>query len=652
MRPAPGRSVACALTDRLALAAAVLVVLAHAADVHGSDAGAGGRGATSDGADRAFVRTRGNQLVVDGVPFRFAGANLAIMHGPESRAGAGGVLAEAARDGIRVGRIWALGEGAVGATAWQRDNYYFRVGPSRWIDAAYQHLDRVLVAAARSGVRLIVTLSNSWSDYGGVPQYLRWAGRWHPKADAYGVTDRFYADPRARAAFRAHVERLLQRTNSVSGVPYRDDPTILAWELMNESRVDTTGGVRARRAWIVEMARLAHRLDPHHLVTSGVTGYRLERERAEWLALCQLPEIDYCDGHFYPEEMLGDRPLELLDAFVDDFAQLAEHVAKKPFVLGEFGVHGDAQGLWRGQTRAAWTARIFERLRYDGAAGGLVWIYQSTPSVPQGHGISVGEPGAAALRAVLRAAADAIAVGPFGAPAPPRGESWGTASTDVTNPLLGPERGTTPILPLRAEIAGSDPVVPIAFVGSGPDASVHEVTWDPTELARASWEASGTYAGGVLVHVWGSETGFFEFDYEVAARPAPAAAPSPSRGPESATRAPPLRLTLRARLSSEFPGASSPPDGASVVEVSIDGFPIGRAVAPRDDGRGRPVSLTSSRPDLLAAATSRGRHHLRFAVTAGPQAHGLCLYGAPGAKPEPGIAGARVELEWAPLPAR
>lgn len=617
------------------LLALMLVTVRPASQARAAGAGVPVPGA---GEARAFVRARGNQLVVDGAPFRFAGANLAIMHGPDSRAGAAGLLAEAARDGIRVGRIWALGEGAVGATPWQRDNFYFRVGPSRWIEAAYQHLDRVLVAAARSGVRLIITLSNSWSDYGGVPQYLRWAGRWRAKADAYGATDEFYSDPRARAAFRAHVARLLARTNSVSGVPYRDDPTILAWELMNESRVDTARGARARRAWVIEMARLAHRLDPHHLVTSGVTGYRLERERAEWLAICQLPEIDYCDGHFYPEEMLGDRPVESLESFVDDYAQLAEHVADKPFVMGEFGVHGDAQGLWRGQTRAAWTARIFERLRYDGAAGGLVWIYQSTPGVAQGHGISVGEPGASALRGVLRAAADAVAVGPFGTSSHPAEASGADASPDGTNPLLGRERGTTPILSLRAERAGSDPVVPIAFVDGETEGDAHEVSWDPTELARAGWEASGTYAGGVLVHVWGSETGFFEYDYEVIpARPSPGPVPP---------RPSPRHLMLSARLSSEFPGTASPPDGVSTFEASIDGVPIGRAVAPRDDGRGRMVTVTSTRPDLLAPAIRPGRHHLRFTVSPGPRAHGLCIYGQPGGKPDPGLDAARVELTW------
>ena len=46
------------------------------------------------------------------------------------------------------------------------------------------HTDRRQIAAAeRAGIRLIVTLSNSWSDYGGVPRYLRWVGRWRDALD-------------------------------------------------------------------------------------------------------------------------------------------------------------------------------------------------------------------------------------------------------------------------------------------------------------------------------------------------------------------------------------------------------------------------------------------------------------------------------------
>ena len=91
-------------------------------------------------------------------------------------------------------------------------------------------------------MRLVITLANNWSDYGGVPRYLRWAGV--REEAAYGAADRFYSDPKLRAWYRAHLERLLKRRNQVTGVPYRDDPTILAWELMNESTVSTAAGAR------------------------------------------------------------------------------------------------------------------------------------------------------------------------------------------------------------------------------------------------------------------------------------------------------------------------------------------------------------------------------------------------------------------------
>jgi mannan endo-1,4-beta-mannosidase len=298
-----------------------------------------------------IVRRRGHELVLDKKPWRFVGANLAIMHGPQNRAATEAVLDGAAKDGVRVGRVWAFGEGDANAPAWLRDNFLFRAGPDGWVDAGPKHLDRVIAAAGRAGVRLIVVLSNNWSDYGGVPKYLKWAGVTDAQANAYGAADRFYSDAKMKALYRAHVERLLKRTNAVTGIRYVDDPTILSWELMNESTTSTTGGAEARRTWVAEMAKLVHGLDPRHLVTPGVSVYRTESERREWLTICQIPEVDYCDAHIYPEDVLRNRDTALLESAVDDFVQLAQHVAGKPFVLGEFGIHGDADGTWEHQTR-------------------------------------------------------------------------------------------------------------------------------------------------------------------------------------------------------------------------------------------------------------------------------------------------------------
>ena len=44
----------------------------------------------------------------------------------------------------------------------------------------------------------------------------------------------------------------------------------------------------------------------------------------------------------------------------------------------------------------------------------------------------------------------------------------------------------------------------------------------------------------------------------------------------------PYALTVRARVSSEYPGSSSPADGQSTFEVTLDGASIGTATAVRD----------------------------------------------------------------------
>ena len=44
----------------------------------------------------------------------------------------------------------------------------------------------------------------------------------------------FYYDPYVLAAFQKYVKAVVLRTNTITGVQYRDEPAIFAWELMNE----------------------------------------------------------------------------------------------------------------------------------------------------------------------------------------------------------------------------------------------------------------------------------------------------------------------------------------------------------------------------------------------------------------------------------
>ena len=58
-----------------------------------------------------FVRQRGGRFVVGQKPFRFVGANVAVMYRAEDREHMPETLRQAALAGIKVVRVWAFGEG-------------------------------------------------------------------------------------------------------------------------------------------------------------------------------------------------------------------------------------------------------------------------------------------------------------------------------------------------------------------------------------------------------------------------------------------------------------------------------------------------------------------------------------------------------------
>src|SRR2546425_10354563 len=259
----------------------------------------------------SFVRTRGSRFVIGGRPFRFVGANVAVMYRDEDRAAMPETLARASQAGIRVVRVWASGEGGpndVGPLAdfadWPR-THPFRWAPDKWNEEALVHLDRVIAEAARNNLHVQLCLANWWRDTGGVTQYLRWSGLNGADDDKYpfGVNVekamQFYTNETARKLYRAHVEKIATRRNTVTGVFYKDDPTIFGYELINEAQC-LTGRWNERRSWIAEMSSYLRSLDADHMIAPGEWGYRSAPERREWLADQAVANIDYCDVHHYP----------------------------------------------------------------------------------------------------------------------------------------------------------------------------------------------------------------------------------------------------------------------------------------------------------------------------------------------------------------
>jgi mannan endo-1,4-beta-mannosidase len=134
-------------------------------------------------------------------------------------------------------------------------------------------LDRVLFTAAEHGVRLMLMLTNNWTDFGGAPAVLEMVapGEGLPK-------NAFWSEPRAIEAQLAYQRALATRVNTLSGRLYAEDPTIFAWELANEARCERE---QTRELcdeatlvnWAKRMSDGLREAGVHQLIAWGGSGY-------------------------------------------------------------------------------------------------------------------------------------------------------------------------------------------------------------------------------------------------------------------------------------------------------------------------------------------------------------------------------------------
>ncbi|HKE55991.1 MAG TPA: cellulase family glycosylhydrolase [Pyrinomonadaceae bacterium] len=349
----------------------------------------------SNNAATKFVQRRGSRFVIEGRPFRFVGANVSVMYRDEDRQRMPETLQRAAQAGIKVVRVWAFGEGGPNDVKpiadfadWPR-THSLRFTPDDWNEEEFVHLDHVLAEAAKNKLRVQFCLTNWWRDTGGVTQYLRWAGINGADDDKlpFGINKEramlFYSNPETRRLYRQHLQKVVSRRNTVTGIAYRDDPTILGWELMNEAQA-ITGHWAERRAWIVEMSAYLKSLDPNHLITPGDWGYRTAAERREWLADHNIPTVDFCDVHLYPRDdhdSFVDSP-RALQEFIDNRAA-AGFSLNRPLVFGEFGMGVDGHN---GYSQAEWFNAFLTGNLRAGNAGAMFWIL--TPDPRRGYGVT------------------------------------------------------------------------------------------------------------------------------------------------------------------------------------------------------------------------------------------------------------------------
>ncbi|KAI3488856.1 hypothetical protein L1887_47018 [Cichorium endivia] len=332
-----------------------------------------------------FVRTRGPNFVLNGSPFLFNGFNaywmMNIATDPSERIKVTQVFQDAANAGLSVCRTWAFADGGDKA---------LQISPGAYDERVFQGLDFVVAEARKYGLRLILSFINNYKDFGGRPQYVDWA---RSAGVQINNDDDFYTNPIVKEYYKNHVNRVITRVNTITRIAYRDDTTIMAWELMNEPRCQADYSGRTVNGWVQEMASYVKSLDRHHLLEVGMEGFygdtMPERKQinpgyqvgTDFISNNLVRGIDFATIHAYPDQWLSgqneDSQMAFMQRWMSSHYEDSRTVLKKPLVIAEFGKSSKDPEFdinKRDSYINAVYTNIYTMARTGGTVGGgLVW---------------------------------------------------------------------------------------------------------------------------------------------------------------------------------------------------------------------------------------------------------------------------------------
>ena len=232
-----------------------------------------GSGAAGAGSSGAFVTRSGTNLLLDGQPYRFGGANVEWLglagYGPADPAGPhypshyeiDDALATARELGAAVVRSQTMGD-SVGCAP------CLEPALGRFNEAAFERIDYALASARRHGIRIVATLvGDDAADGGAGCVYLAWRNIDVPDCSLSNM-DPFFTDPQLIADVEQHIRALLEHVNAYTHVAYKNDPTILGWDLMN--------GGGSPPAWTKTIADYIRAIDRRHLILSDASNAGLK----------------------------------------------------------------------------------------------------------------------------------------------------------------------------------------------------------------------------------------------------------------------------------------------------------------------------------------------------------------------------------------
>lgn len=269
-----------------------------------------------------------------------------------------------------------------------------------------QGLDFLLAEMEKRNMYAVVYLNNFWIWSGGMAQYGAWTKgvplpnpffeeyTWH---DFMNFSAGFYTNPEANEYYRIYLKMLINRKNTVTGVRYKDDPTIMSWQLANEPRPGE--GEQGKRNftvfgnWIDETASYIKSLDVNHLVSTGNEGLA----GAMWSdslykRIHSYEQIDYLTFHLWLLNWTWFDPIKAEETYPEGAQKASGYIEAhigyarevgKPLVLEEFGLPRDghiyspkASTKYRDQYFDLVFSKIVENARNGGPlAGSNFWTW-------------------------------------------------------------------------------------------------------------------------------------------------------------------------------------------------------------------------------------------------------------------------------------
>ncbi len=370
---------------RLAALAAVLTLLGGVAVSL-----ARGAAAATDG----FVSRCGVHFCLNGKTYYFAGANTydVFTYGGSygdtetqymDKARIDNHFAELAGDGVSVLRLWMFDH-----ESW----HGFESAKGVYNDQEFAEFDYIIASAKAHNIRLIPTLENYWEAYGGIDTRLSWEGLGTGQSNRWRFFNKT-ACPGCFTQYKNYVNYALNRVNHYTEVAYRNDPTIFAWDLMNEPRYEGQGSESSSgvtlRAWVDEMGAYIKGIDPNHMVYAGIEGHQSKYgfggdEGNPFVYLQQSPYLDFTSAHPYPNEGWAALTLQQTVTLINAWNSDSVNLVGKPFFLGEFNTMGVDRSTW-------WSA-IYSDIEQQDIAGSAFWWYPDPQAGGDNYAVKHGAP--------------------------------------------------------------------------------------------------------------------------------------------------------------------------------------------------------------------------------------------------------------------